>query len=219
MILVAASCIGPSEVGSESSGSEGHGSTGSGPATTEVESDSEDTTATSSGGATPIEQAALEACAALETTEATPLPSGMGAFLDNGFRMGNDFPYRFRLDSTSPNVAWRDGDYTCWDVSAPQEEVEDYWFGPDGWIEEDGEIHVHMATQGIDAVIYYGSDESFGDVPGSPMTASIAHDVSALCPELPWIWLPDPAGYPENARRVCMRHTEPVAEAVFVRIP
>lgn len=225
--LLVVSCVASTSQGtaSESGASEAASSSGfSASSSSEqtsfgLEDEGTGTADTGSQELTTVEQAATLACSALEMTTATSIPYGRGPYLDNGFRIGSDFPYRFQMDSSSPDIGWVDGDYTCYDVGPPQDTEEEWWFAANDWLEPDGQIHVYMATRAIDDVIYYGGNETFEDVPGSPVTDSISHDVSAVCPELPWIWLPDIADHPENAERICMRHTEAVAEAVFVRVP
>jgi hypothetical protein len=169
----------------------------------------------------PHEQAAVLACEALDAVVPVAIPHGETPYLESGFRMGNDFPYRFEMDSTSEEIAWWDGDAPCYDVHAPEEPPEDgeWWFADNDWRDEDGEIRIYMATADIDSVAYYGSNETSSDVPGAPETSAIEFDVSGLCPELPRIWIPDVNGHPENAGRMCMHHTNPIAEAVFVRVP
>jgi hypothetical protein len=144
---------------------------------------------------------------------------GEGVYRVTGFRMENEFPQRFLMDSTSPEIGWWPGDYVCYDVGPPQDFEGEWWFTPDDWLEDDGEIHVYMATQGIDDVIYYGSGETFLGEPGAPVTPSVVFDAGALCPELAQIWIPDINAHPDDAGRICMHHSSPMAEAVFVRVP
>lgn len=133
--------------------------------------------------------------------------------------MSGEFPQRFLMDGDSPDVGTWPGGYVCYDVSPPDDLMGDWWFEPDQWVEDDGEIRVYMATSGIGEVVYYGSDESAGDVPGSPRTAAIHFDASAICPELPDVWMPDPDGFPDRAHRICVLHSDAAAEAMFVRVP
>jgi len=216
-----------SESGVSSSGTSTTETSGSTTALSEADAGSTDagvndtSSGDAEGGRSDFEEAAEQACAVRDTLSATPVPNGRDPYLVTGFRMGNDFPQRFVMDSTSPDIGTWPGDYVCYDIGPPQDFEGDWWFAGDEWLEEDGEIHVFMVTQGIDAVVYYGSDEPGPgpDIPGAPETASIGFDASAVCPELPNVWIPDIEGHPENARRICMHHSTPIAEATFVRLP
>jgi hypothetical protein len=150
---------------------------------------------------------------------ATSVPTGEGANLETGFRLPNDLPARFVMDTLSPDVEQWPNDMLCYDVLPPQELDGDWWFAANGWLEPDGRIHVYMATSGVDQVVYYGSDETGPDVPGSPVTEADMFDIADLCPELPRLWIPNVADHPTQAGRICMHHTSNPAEAVFVRLP
>ena len=170
-------------------------------------------------GESDSSQAAILACAAHMSIPAVEVPSGAGPYLDTGFRIPNDLPARFVMDTLSPDAGvWPDG-FLCYDVTPPQDLETEWWFAANGWLEPDGRIHVYMATQGVDEVIYYGSDETGRDTPGSPMTSAVMFETSALCPELPRVWIPSIAEHPTQADRVCMHHSSDFAEAVFVRVP
>jgi hypothetical protein len=122
-VVLSAACVAApaSEDDSPAVTTEGEGSASSMTAagTSTGASETGSTTDTGEAG-TPIEQAAMLACAALETAEVTSIPSGEGAFRETGFRLGSDFPYHFRVDSFGRDPGWEAGDYTCYDVFPPQ---------------------------------------------------------------------------------------------------
>lgn len=163
-------------------------------------------------------EASTAACLALEEGSALPVPTGEGPYYVDGFRIANDFPQIFSIDTTEL-TEWPGG-YTCYDVGPPQDFEGDWWFAPDQWVDDDGTVRVFMATSDTTAVRYYGSDETGAgsDEPGAPITESISFDSSTLCPELDRIWAPDLSGHPSDAGRICMQHSSPTPRVVFVRI-
>lgn len=162
----------------------------------------------------PFEQAASLACDAHLSLPAVEIPNGSGAFLENGFRLGNEFPHRFLIDFMSESLS-KEGDYLCFGVYPSQETEENWWFEERQWLDYDGVIRVYMVTRGVEDVVYHGGDNEWE----SPLvTQGIRWDVDEICPALPNVWFPDPNGFPDNARRICMLPNDPDAEAVFVRV-
>lgn len=230
VIAVFAGCspnVGAPQAGSESSGSDS--TTGSDPRTTSstssdtstgeateaTETASEAEGSTSAGGQPTLpEQAASLACAALQTVDATEIPDEAGA----GFRFG-EYPARFRVNITEAPSPLLDGEMWCHHLTAECAGCPKPLPGR-FWQDEDGEYRVHMVTRGIDHIEFYGTDEPLNGEMYAPLVPSIQYDVADQCPELPQAWTPDPAQGPYGpAPIICMRHSEDIAEVVFVRVP
>ncbi|GEM_PF-4837512 len=161
-----------------------------------------------------VEQAASAACTSRPTTTATDIPSS-NERIGEAFAFGA-FPGRFVADVSKGSYLFEG--YWCHTIGG----LDGDWGPlPQGeWVENDGQVHVYMVTKGIEDVIYYGTDESPPGVPGEPRFESIRHDVSEHCPELADVWMPDiPAGHGRPSGLVCMRHSETIAEVMFVRVP
>ena len=197
----------------------GPGTQGSSDSTTPGTDSSGDTSSSgdpTENGPSVAEQAAAAACLAHSNTTAIQIPTQ-----ENGgsFVFGS-LPALFSADSTNASPLW-DG-YWCHTFSGAEPNPSPRWPVENGWVEEDNQIHVYLVTKGIDDIVYFGTDESQADLPGAPKTAAVHHDMSSVCPELPDVWSPEPAGVAgsqDNARIICMRHTSTVAEVAWVRVP
>jgi hypothetical protein len=166
--------------------------------------------------ATPFEDAAEHACAVYHgDQQPVAIPSGEPPYQETGFRLANEFPHRFVVDTNFVpliDAGVPDG-FVCYAVYPGQNDGQDWWFSANDWLDPDGEIRVHMATVGVSDVLYVGG------VSDPIITPPIEYDASTLCPELPSVWIPDPAGHPEDANVICVLPTSDEAEFVFVRVP
>jgi hypothetical protein len=166
-----------------------------------------------------FDDAAQLACVAYNGTQpAVMIPSGDPPYQETGFRLGNEFPHRFVVDTTFVPFDLEDvpEGFVCYGIGPGQDDGQEWWFSELDWRDPDGEIRVFMATQGIEDVVYYS------DVPSHfnpTYTGSAEFDASASCPELPRVWTPDPADLPERGDVICVLPTSDEAEFVFVRVP
>lgn len=162
------------------------------------------------------EQAAAAACLAHPNATPMKIPTQESG---GTFVLGT-LPALFSADSTNASPVW-DG-YWCHTFGGAEPNQSPYWPVENSWVEDDNQIHVYLVTKGIDDIVYFGTDESQADIPGAPKIAAVHHDMSSVCPELPDVWSPEPAGVAgsqSNARIICMRHTSTVAEVAWVRVP
>ncbi len=162
------------------------------------------------------EQAAAAAC--LAHANATPIK--IPTQESGGIFVLGTLPALFSADSTNASPVW-DG-YWCHTFGGAEPNQSPYWPVENSWVEDDNQIHVYLVTKGIDDIVYFGTGESQANVPGEPKTAAVHHEMSSVCPALPAVWSPEPAGVAgsqNNARIICMRHSETVAEIAWVRVP
>ena len=162
---------------------------------------------------TPEEEAAALACAALGDGLMVPLPDS------EAFEFAS-YPAVFQADFATADYVKSIGpsgvDYWCHQVAG----VDGDWqpLNSHSFADDEGNLETYIVTQGIDAVIYFGTNETPADLPGDPAIPGTVTDVSSICPGLPSVWAPAwPEGQVHRTPVVCMHHAETTATIAFVQ--